>query len=91
MIEKFNVKVVYKDQSDEVPQVYEENGLIGYGFNNNQTMVYFTKKLKEEDIYKRNEKIFWLNINSIISMDVDYTIDFETKKEKLEYIRSLKR
>ena len=80
------VTYVYKDEKKLIN--YERKGLLEYGFNSSQNMVYFIEKSKSDNPLIVKEHIFWIPTRDILEMEIDFSTEFDTKKEKLEFLKS---
>lgn len=82
MLNKYDVKIVYCDGSEEV---FKKCG--DYGWNGAGNFFYYMSKKDIQDM-QTVEKVNFVPVENIKTIIIDRLEIFETKKEKIEFIKA---
>ena len=80
---KFDIKIVFKDATETIV----EDNCSEYGTNQGGSVFYFVRKREVLDM-GTNELIRFINMDKIDFIDIIRKNTFETKKERLQFIKS---
>lgn len=81
---KFDIQIIFKDKKEKP---LSEQNCSEYGMNNGGTAFYFVRKKKVEDT-EILEDIKFVSMDKIDNVNILRKSIFETKKEKLEFIKN---
>lgn len=85
---RFNVKITYRPgKRTKLVDVWEGEKVRGWGFNNQETMLYLNLG-GESDEKTNREHIVWIPREDIQEFEVELVQQFETKKERLDFIKN---
>jgi len=86
MIQRFNVSITYKNGKTDV---WEGGKVRKWGFNNTETMLYVGVGREMEDM-KCTESFIWIARDEIKEFKVEQIQNFETKAERIAFIKANK-